>query len=299
MKKIFGLLISILILVTVIILGQISFAQTSLFNNLSSDITIIPPPTGVTTQNTQTIALPQTIQTINTSVVPPTNITNTINITGATNITNTTNPTNTTQNTSDGRFTVTGVQPASTTVVVSPVEQNNIATRTITIQPVTASSSAVTVPLNTAPVNTGAITATVTTSINKPVLIEKPTLKTNTVEINNPAIPLTETLTSKISTTEINDTATATTAVSIQTVANTFENIQATVEAPKQMEAFKAQGGDLLYKDSNNDGISDYDSIHVYSLDPVKPTITTVYEGKEITAGEKIALGFDPSKKIW
>jgi hypothetical protein len=85
--------------------------------------------------------------------------------------------------------------------------------------------------------------------------------------------------------------------VSIQTVANTFENIQATVEAPKQMEAFKAQGGDLLYKDSNNDGISDYDSIHVYGLDPVKPTITTVYEGKEITAGEKITLGFDPSKK--
>ncbi|MFZ2569061.1 MAG: Ig-like domain-containing protein [Minisyncoccia bacterium] len=61
-------------------------------------------------------------------------------------------------------------------------------------------------------------------------------------------------------------------------------------------KALKAQGGDLLYKDSNNDGISDYESKHVYNIDPLKPSPTTVYEGKQITAGEKVLLGFDPGK---
>lgn len=54
---------------------------------------------------------------------------------------------------------------------------------------------------------------------------------------------------------------------------------------------------DLLYKDTNSDGISDYDSINIYNLDPIKPSPKSVFDGKSITAGEKILLGFDPAKE--
>lgn len=64
----------------------------------------------------------------------------------------------------------------------------------------------------------------------------------------------------------------------------------------EELKALKEQGGDLLYKDTNKDGISDYDSVHVYNIDPVKPSPTSVYKGKKITAGEKVALGYDPSQ---
>jgi len=60
--------------------------------------------------------------------------------------------------------------------------------------------------------------------------------------------------------------------------------------------AFKEKGGDLLFKDSNGDGISDYESIHIYNLDPQKPSPVSEYQGRTITAGEKIALGFDPTR---
>lgn len=63
-----------------------------------------------------------------------------------------------------------------------------------------------------------------------------------------------------------------------------------------EAKALKEQGGDELYKDTNKDGISDYDSVHVYNIDPVKPAPTSVYEGRRVTAGEKIMLGFDPAK---
>lgn len=58
----------------------------------------------------------------------------------------------------------------------------------------------------------------------------------------------------------------------------------------------KASGGDLVYKDSNNDGISDYDSVHVYDLDPLKPSPVTIINGKELKAGEKVLLGLDPKQ---
>jgi hypothetical protein len=69
-----------------------------------------------------------------------------------------------------------------------------------------------------------------------------------------------------------------------------------TAAADEEQKALKEQGGDLLYKDTNKDGISDYDSVHVYNIDPVKPSPTSVYKGKKITAGEKVALGFDPAQ---
>lgn len=59
---------------------------------------------------------------------------------------------------------------------------------------------------------------------------------------------------------------------------------------------WKERGGELLFKDTNGDGISDYESIHLYNIDPEKPAPVAIYEGREINAAEKILLGFDPSK---
>ncbi len=61
-------------------------------------------------------------------------------------------------------------------------------------------------------------------------------------------------------------------------------------------KAMKAQGGDLLFKDTNKDGISDYDSKNVYHIDPIKPSPVSVYNGQTVTAGQKVLLGFDPKQ---
>jgi hypothetical protein len=53
------------------------------------------------------------------------------------------------------------------------------------------------------------------------------------------------------------------------------------------------QGGDLFYKDTNNDGVSDYDSIYIYNIDPIAPSVTSTYEGRNIVASDKILLGFN------
>jgi len=60
-------------------------------------------------------------------------------------------------------------------------------------------------------------------------------------------------------------------------------------------DILKDRGGDLIYKDTNKDGISDYDSTYVYNIDPIKPSLVSTYEGRKITASEKVLLGFDPS----
>jgi len=82
----------------------------------------------------------------------------------------------------------------------------------------------------------------------------------------------------------------------IQTTVNTFEAIQKAVALDEQVEAFKKQGGDLLYKDSNNDGVSDYDSVYVYNIDPVKTTPVVVIGDKKINAAGKILLGYSPKE---
>jgi|GEM_PF-6024458 len=74
-----------------------------------------------------------------------------------------------------------------------------------------------------------------------------------------------------------------------------FDNLSQTVT--NQSAALTQQGGDLLYKDSNKDGISDYNSVYVYNMDPIKPSPVSSYEGKSVNAGDKILLGFDPTKK--
>ena len=53
---------------------------------------------------------------------------------------------------------------------------------------------------------------------------------------------------------------------------------------------------DLVYKDTNSDGISDYESKYVYNIDPTKESPVSTYEGKSINASDKILLGFDPTK---
>jgi len=63
------------------------------------------------------------------------------------------------------------------------------------------------------------------------------------------------------------------------------------------LEAQKQKIVDLVYKDTNKDGISDYDSKYIYKIDPIKVSHISKYEGKNINASEKILLGFDPTKE--
>lgn len=64
-----------------------------------------------------------------------------------------------------------------------------------------------------------------------------------------------------------------------------------------QDETLNAEGAGLLYKDSNRDGISDYESERVYDIDPEAPAVLSEYEGRRIGAAEKLLLGFDPTKE--
>jgi hypothetical protein len=65
-------------------------------------------------------------------------------------------------------------------------------------------------------------------------------------------------------------------------------------QATKSLEA---SGAGAVYKDSNKDGISDYDSVHIYHLDPIKPSPVTVINGQTLTAGDKVLRGYDPTAK--
>ncbi len=73
------------------------------------------------------------------------------------------------------------------------------------------------------------------------------------------------------------------------------DNINNIVNVISNIETSNSEIVNLIYQDTNNDGISDYDSIYVYNLDPIKSSPTSTYEGRKITAGEKILLGFDPT----
>lgn len=64
-----------------------------------------------------------------------------------------------------------------------------------------------------------------------------------------------------------------------------------------QVEALKLTNGDLVFRDSNEDGISDYDAVHIFKMDPVKPSPVSDHEGRKIRAEEKVLLGFDPTKE--
>ncbi|MEI7810773.1 MAG: Ig-like domain-containing protein, partial [bacterium] len=81
---------------------------------------------------------------------------------------------------------------------------------------------------------------------------------------------------------------------STKDITNTLNTIVQTVN--NQAETLKSQGADLIYKDTNKDGISDYDSVHVYNMNPVLPSPVSNYDGKVVNAADKILLGYDPTK---
>ncbi|MBP9757128.1 MAG: hypothetical protein KBD06_00850 [Candidatus Pacebacteria bacterium] len=62
--------------------------------------------------------------------------------------------------------------------------------------------------------------------------------------------------------------------------------------------SLQAAGAGDLYKDTNSDGISDFDSVHIYNLDPIKPSPVTVVDGRTLTAGDKVLLGYDPTANV-
>jgi len=78
----------------------------------------------------------------------------------------------------------------------------------------------------------------------------------------------------------------------IQDTINTFKSFGTTTG---EITMTKTNDVDLLFKDTNKDGVSDYDSLYIYNLDPIKTSSTIVYDGKKINAGEKILLGIDPT----
>lgn len=53
------------------------------------------------------------------------------------------------------------------------------------------------------------------------------------------------------------------------------------------------RGGDLVYKDSDDDGVSDYDEIYIYKTDPNK---SKTVDG-ELNDGEKIQAGINPTSE--
>lgn len=64
-----------------------------------------------------------------------------------------------------------------------------------------------------------------------------------------------------------------------------------------ESKALSSAGGDLMFKDSNDDGISDFESVHVYGIDPVKPSPVSRMGDRTVKAGEKVLLGYDPKSE--
>lgn len=114
-----------------------------------------------------------------------------------------------------------------------------------------------------------------------------------TTDVRTRTTLLTEEITRQLAV--LNGYGVTTDTASVQTLVDSVAVSVAEANTAKQ-DSLKEQGGDLLYKDTNKDGISDYESIHVYNIDPVKPSPTSVYQGRKITAGEKVTLGFDPTQ---
>lgn len=62
-------------------------------------------------------------------------------------------------------------------------------------------------------------------------------------------------------------------------------------EVEEKKDVIDNRGGDLLFKDSDNDGLSDYDETYIYGTDPEN---AFTVDG-ELNDSEKILAGFDPS----
>jgi hypothetical protein len=65
------------------------------------------------------------------------------------------------------------------------------------------------------------------------------------------------------------------------------------VELEEKNEIIQARNGDLLFKDTDEDGLSDYDEIYIYNTDP--EDARTVGDG--LTDSEKVLKGIDPTSE--
>ena len=163
-------------------------------------------------------------------------------------------------------------------------------------------------------VTTPVVEKTVTTA---PVVetVKTVPMPVTTTKINTTALPVVETKTTTVPTETISNIDTSLNSLvdnkiglSTETSKEVIQNLTDVLNIAPQIQestdlqvvkndTLKQETINLVYKDTNNDGISDYDSKYIYNIDPIKPSIVSSYEGKTVNAGEKILLGFDPSKK--
>lgn len=200
--------------------------------------------------------------------------------------------------------------------IIIPVVNNILNPNSLAIPPVITTTPAVNtivnsivVPVVLPKVPTVTSVDTSVTGTTRSVKIEPSVLPSTTTTISNTGAATTtkEVLPAEIPKQiieNVTDTLNILFKSSEATIGTTTNNGDVKVEQPAPTlaqiakdEKVKEEIVQLVYQDTNKDGISDYDSKYVYNMDPVKPSPTSIYEGKNITAGEKILLGFDPSKK--
>ncbi len=164
----------------------------------------------------------------------------------------------------------------SQTTTITPALESSVSSTTTSKTPDTITTKT---PLSTQTQTTSTLPSTTSTAgkVTQTGVLE------NVSKIISPAIPATVTTTT-------NEFSSKT-----QDLGLIIEKLQ-TTEGDIKEQLSKIEEGDLLYKDSNKDGISDYDSIYVYNINPTKPSPVSSYEGKSINASEKILLGFDPTQ---
>jgi ElaB/YqjD/DUF883 family membrane-anchored ribosome-binding protein len=76
-----------------------------------------------------------------------------------------------------------------------------------------------------------------------------------------------------------------------RTVRNTLLKFRDEIE--NKRELIRERGGEKVYEDSDDDGVSDYDEIYIYKTDPQR---SRTIEG-DLTDGEKIRQGINPLSK--
>jgi hypothetical protein len=116
------------------------------------------------------------------------------------------------------------------------------------------------------------------------------TTTTNTTTANTSTIvPASSTVNTEIT----NTTTSETTTLTQEDITEVTKIFSKTVD--DSQDTTDTSHDELTKKDTNDDGVSDYDSIYIYKIDPIKPSPVSKYEGRTIRAGEKILLGLDPT----
>ena len=191
--------------------------------------------------------------------------------------------------------TITTPIPPTTTPVVAPTTTPKT---TVALSTTTVNTTATNTPVETSGTTTGTtattkLATTATPEVKEPVPVETPTQIINNVTdaLNILSKPTETTTVTETTTGGTTETATNNGDIKVeQQPAPTPAQIAQEIKAKEEIVK-------LVYQDTNKDGISDYDSKYVYNMDPVKASPVSFYEGRNVNAGEKILLGFDPSKK--